>query len=116
MAARNTLAQVRSKGMKETKYQLKSWVSGVDTDGAYAEAQTPVQLNDDDSYYTQTVFYTPPDAVSQTYEEVANENVATSDLAYERWEKLSKAIYFDTGACVTGKHIWDGNAVSISGW
>lgn len=51
--------------MKETKYQLNGWAWGVKAyDSDYYEAKTPKGLNDDDSYYTQTVFYTEPEAVS----------------------------------------------------
>ena len=32
MNIRNTLAHVRSKGMKETKYQLQGWAYGIDSD------------------------------------------------------------------------------------
>lgn len=61
MNKRNTLAHIRSKGMKETKYVVMEWESAVEDD----TAKGPVELADN-NYYTQTVFYTEPTPTSQT--------------------------------------------------
>ena len=114
MEIRNTLAHIRSKGMKETKYQLGGSAYGIDSSDY---AQSPVGLNTGDNYYTQTEFFSYPSTTScSSTRACSQESVEASDLAYERWEKLSKAVWFDTQACLTGSHVWDSNAVTASGW
>ena len=114
MQIRNTLAQVRSKGMKETKYQMESWFYGIDSND---NARTPEGLNTGDNYYTQTEFYTAPSTTScSTTRGCSEEYVAGSDLDYERWEKLSMAVFFDTQVCLSGAHVWDSNKVTAGNW
>jgi len=111
---RNTLAQLRSMGMKETKYILSGWVSGL-TGSDYAAG--PIGLNTSNNYFTQTEWYTAPAGTS--YDSVRAQQQAYVDAsseAYDNWEKMSKAIWFDTRGCQLGGWVWDSNAVTISGW